>query len=81
MMSDNSFESLIPTHERFKHMYITGQSGSGKSEAMKSIIDYSENNFELLPGQEKSVTISARVPETQELGNYTDNLKVFFKRS
>lgn len=35
---DNSFEILIPTHERFMHTYITGQSGSGKSELLKSII-------------------------------------------
>lgn len=35
---DDSLESLIPVHERFKHTYITGQSGSGKSEILKSII-------------------------------------------
>lgn len=35
---DNSFEILIPTHERFMHTYITGQSGSGKSELLKSIV-------------------------------------------
>lgn len=35
---DDSFEILIPTHERFMHTYITGQSGSGKSELLKSII-------------------------------------------
>lgn len=35
---DDSFETLIPVHERFMHTYITGQSGSGKSELLKSII-------------------------------------------
>ncbi len=35
---DNSFEILIPIHERFMHTYITGQSGSGKSELLKSIV-------------------------------------------
>jgi hypothetical protein len=35
--SDN-FESLIPVIERYKHTYITGMTGSGKSELLKVLI-------------------------------------------
>lgn len=35
---DDNFENLIPLVERFKHTYITGQTGSGKSELLKTLI-------------------------------------------
>ncbi len=35
---DDNFENLIPIVERFKHTYITGQTGSGKSEILKTLI-------------------------------------------
>lgn len=35
---DDNFENLIPIVERFKHTYITGQTGSGKSELLKTLI-------------------------------------------
>lgn len=35
---DDNFENLIPIIERFKHCYITGQTGSGKSELLKTLI-------------------------------------------
>jgi len=35
---DDSFEMIIPLEERFKHTYITGQTGSGKSELLKTLI-------------------------------------------
>lgn len=35
---DDNFENLIPVIERYKHCYITGQTGSGKSELLKTLI-------------------------------------------
>jgi hypothetical protein len=35
---DDNFENLIPLIERYKHTYITGQTGSGKSELLKTLI-------------------------------------------
>ncbi len=35
---DNSFETIIPTEERYKHTYVTGKTGSGKSELLKTLI-------------------------------------------
>ncbi len=35
---DDNFENLIPLVEKFKHTYITGQTGSGKSELLKTLI-------------------------------------------
>jgi len=35
---DDNFEKLIPIIERFMHTYITGQTGSGKSEILKTLI-------------------------------------------
>lgn len=35
---DDNFENLIPIIERYKHCYITGQTGSGKSELLKTLI-------------------------------------------
>lgn len=34
----DSFEKILPTEERYKHTYITGKTGSGKSELIKSLI-------------------------------------------
>lgn len=34
----NNFKSLIPVIERYKHTYITGMTGSGKSELLKALI-------------------------------------------
>ncbi|QOY52634.1 helicase HerA domain-containing protein [Candidatus Sulfurimonas baltica] len=35
---DDSFEKIIPTEERYKHSYVTGKTGSGKSELLKTMI-------------------------------------------
>ncbi|HES58823.1 MAG TPA: ATP-binding protein [Caldithrix sp.] len=35
---DDNFENLIPVIERYKHCYITGKTGSGKSELLKTLI-------------------------------------------
>jgi len=35
---DDNFENLIPMVKRFKHTYVTGQTGSGKSELLKTLI-------------------------------------------
>jgi hypothetical protein len=35
---NENFEKLIPVIERYKHTYITGQTGSGKSELLKTLI-------------------------------------------
>lgn len=35
---DNSFEKILPTEDRYKHTYITGKTGSGKSELLKTLI-------------------------------------------
>ena len=35
---DNSFESILPNEERYKHTYVTGKTGSGKSELLKTLI-------------------------------------------
>ena len=35
---DDNFENLIPLVERYKHTYITGMTGSGKSELLKTLI-------------------------------------------
>jgi hypothetical protein len=35
---DNSFESILPKEERYKHTYVTGKTGSGKSELLKTLI-------------------------------------------
>ncbi|MCD6432605.1 MAG: DUF87 domain-containing protein, partial [Sulfurimonas sp.] len=35
---DDSFEKIIPTEERYKHTYVTGTTGSGKSELLKTLI-------------------------------------------
>jgi hypothetical protein len=35
---DDSFEKIIPSEDRYKHTYITGKTGSGKSELLKTLI-------------------------------------------
>jgi len=35
---DGSFEKILPTEERYKHTYVTGKTGSGKSELLKTLI-------------------------------------------
>lgn len=35
---DNSFEKILPTEDRHKHTYVTGKTGSGKSELLKTLI-------------------------------------------
>ena len=35
---DNSFEKILPKEERYKHTYVTGKTGSGKSELLKTLI-------------------------------------------
>jgi hypothetical protein len=34
----DSFEKIIPKEDRYKHSYITGKTGSGKSELLKTLI-------------------------------------------
>ncbi len=35
---DDSFEKILPTEDRHKHSYVTGKTGSGKSELLKTLI-------------------------------------------
>lgn len=35
---DESFERILPIEDRYKHTYITGKTGSGKSELLKTLI-------------------------------------------
>lgn len=34
----DNFESILPKEERYKHTYVTGKTGSGKSELLKTLI-------------------------------------------
>jgi hypothetical protein len=34
----DSFEKILPTEDRYKHTYVTGKTGSGKSELLKTLI-------------------------------------------
>ncbi|OHE15988.1 MAG: hypothetical protein A2525_04475 [Sulfurimonas sp. RIFOXYD12_FULL_36_11] len=36
--SNDSFDKIIPKEDRYKHTYITGKTGSGKSELIKTLI-------------------------------------------
>lgn len=35
---DDSFKKILPIEDRYKHTYITGKTGSGKSELLKTLI-------------------------------------------
>ena len=47
---EDNFYTLLPKEERYKHTYITGQSGSGKSELLKTLLikDIERNDISII---------------------------------
>jgi hypothetical protein len=69
---DDDFDILIPLSERYKHTYITGQSGSGKSEIVKTLLlrDIERNDCSVIlldPHGDLSLEIVKKIKDKNRL--------------
>lgn len=69
---DDDFDILIPPSERYKHTYITGQSGSGKSEIVKTLLfrDIERNDCSVIlldPHGDLSLEIVKKIKDKNRL--------------
>ncbi|MGJ0317044.1 type IV secretion system DNA-binding domain-containing protein [Aliarcobacter cryaerophilus] len=72
MLTIQNLHNVIPHEERYKHTYITGQSGSGKTEIMKTLClsDYKKNDSSLIlvePHGDSSIQIAKNIEDKNRL--------------
>ncbi|MCT7583149.1 type IV secretion system DNA-binding domain-containing protein [Aliarcobacter butzleri] len=72
MLTIQNLHNVIPHEERYKHTYITGQSGSGKTEIMKTLClsDYKKNDSSIIivePHGDPSIQIAKNIEDKNRL--------------
>jgi len=87
MLTIQNLHNVIPHEERYKHTYITGQSGSGKTEINKTLClsDYKKNDSSIIivePHGDLSIQIAKNIEDKNSfaqirLGTYNADKRDF----